>query len=185
MRPNSTSASAFPARRRNSSTSFSKRSISFDRPGGDAPVLVFSFGLIPAPFERRGCRKSPGPLPPIGAWFSRAVAPAARPWSRPASTIRTPLGTSPAKRQTNPPDGREHSRSAIAFQCERAARWMQGAPPFPRGDALLAVTAACPLLPPERELSGEADCLLSRPARGAQNFPERRGAPERRSYPGL
>src|ERR1700681_1637259 len=191
MRPNSVSASAFPAKWRNSSTSFSKRSISFCRSlsfelaGNGAAPLVFSFGLIPAPFERRGCRKFPGLLPPIRAWFSRAAALAARPWNRPASTIRTRPGTAPAQRQTNPPDGREHPRSAIAFRFEREARWMRRAPPFPPAAVLPAAKAACLLLPLERELLGEADCLLSRPARGEQSFPEKRGVPGRRSYPEL
>src|SRR6202521_4558869 len=162
MRPNSVSASAFPAKWRNSSTSFSKRSISFCRSlsfelaGNGAAPLVFSFGLIPAPFERRGCRKFPGLLPPIRAWFSRAAALAARPWNRPASTIRTRPGTAPGQRQPNPP-------AAV----------------------LPAPKAACLLLPLERELLGEADCLLSRPARGEQSFPEKRGVPGRRSYPEL
>src|SRR6266851_5467392 len=196
MRPNSASASLFPASWRNSSTSFSKRSISFWRStsfwrslsfewdGCGAPVLVFSFGLIPAPFERRGCRKFPGPLPPIRAWFSLAAAPAARPWNRPASTIRTRPGTAPAQRQTNPPDGREHPRSAFAFRFEREGRWRRRARAFLLAGALLAAKAACPLPPPAHVLSREEDSPASRAVRGEQNFPEKRGVPERRSYPG-
>src|SRR5882762_938260 len=189
MRCSSASASAFPARWRNSSTSFSKRSISFwrslsfERAGGGAAALVFSFGLIPAPFERRGGHKFHGLLPPIRACFSRAVALAARPWSRPGSTIRTRPGTIPAKRQTNLPNGREHLRSGTVFRFEREARRRRPAPPFPRADALPAVKAACPLPPPARELSREADCPASKPVRGEQSSPEKRGVPERRSYP--
>src|SRR5258708_11229043 len=197
MRCSSASACASPDRWRNASTSFSRRSISlwrsisiwpplsFERLGGGAPALVFSLALIRAPFERRGSHRYPGLLPLIPAWFSRAAGPAARPWSRPASTIRTRPGTAPAPRQANLPNGREHHRSAIAFRFERETRWMRRAPPSPRAGALPARKAACPLLPPARELSGGADCLASRPVLGEQSFPETRGVPERRSYPEL
>src|SRR5260370_22375351 len=80
MRCSSASACASPDRLRNSSTSFSRRSISlwrsisiwpplsFERLGGGAPAFVFSFALIRAPFERRGCHRFRG----------RAAGPAAR-----------------------------------------------------------------------------------------------------------
>src|SRR6266581_107648 len=128
MRSTSASASVLPARWRNSSTSFSKRSISFwrsvsfERSRGGAPALFFSFALIPAPFERRACHKSRGPLPPIPAWFSRAAALVARRQNRPESTVRTRPGRVPAKRQTNLPNGRELLRSGIAIRFEREAR---------------------------------------------------------------
>src|SRR5260370_495987 len=189
MRSTSASASVLPARCRNSSTSFSRRSVyfwrsvSFERSRGGAPALFFSFALIPAPFERRACHKSRGPLPPIPACFSRAAALVASRQIRPESTVRTRPGTDPAKRQINLATGREHSRSAIAIRFEREARQIRRAPVFPPAGALPAAKGACPLPRLALELSREADYRASRPVRGAQSSPETRGVPERRSYP--
>src|SRR5260370_13943053 len=189
MRSTSTSAPASPARRRSSSTSFSKRSFSFWRAlslegsAGGGPGLRLSLVFIPAPFQRPGCRKFLGLLSPIRAWFSRPAAPAERPRNHPPSTIRTPPGTPREKRQTNPPNGRAHLRSAIAFRFEREARWPPRPPPFPRAGGLPAKKAASPLLPLARELSVQAERPASRSAQGARNSPETQGAPGRRSYP--
>src|SRR5260370_24211233 len=121
MRSTSASASVLPARCRNSSTSFSKRSISFwrsvsfERSRGGPPALFFSFALIPAPFERRACHKSRGPLPPIPEWFSHAAAFLAPPQNRPEHPLRTPPRTDPAKPQTKLPNSQEPPPSTTAI----------------------------------------------------------------------
>src|SRR5260370_32515279 len=104
--------------------------LSYERLGGGAPALVFSFALIRAPFERRGCRRFRGLLPLIPAWFSRVVVPAARPPNRPASTIRIRPGTAPATRQTNLPGGWEHPPPAVSFPFEPEAPLIRPPPSF-------------------------------------------------------
>src|SRR5690348_10974824 len=112
--------------------------------------------------------------------LSHAAAPAAPPRNRPASIIQTQPGTLREKRQVNLRDGQGPLRSALAFRCEREARWKQSVQRFRRAAALPARKDVCLLPQLVREPSGAAGFPVLRRVQGAQSSLETRVVPERR-----